>query len=171
MLQENIIEGTINVDPKHHSYFTSKRAAVLRDIAEEFGGVSISMPREPNSSVVTLKGAADCVEGAKKRIKEIADDLESMVTIECEIAQKHHRSVMGPRGRNVQEVTTRNNVQIKFPERSVPNGNVEEPAENGDVSPRPSSDIILIKGKLENAEQAKRELLVIVTNDHILHCS
>ena len=128
------------------------------------------MPREPNSPVVTLKGAADCVEGAKKRIKEIADDLESMVTIECEIAQKHHRSVMGPRGRNVQEVTSRNNVQIKFPDRAVPNGNVEEPAENGDVSPRPSSDIILIKGKQEDAEQAKRELLVIVTNDHILHC-
>jgi len=159
---DNIIEGTVNVDPKHHGYFTSKRASVLRDIAEEFGGVSISMPREPNSPVVTLKGAADCVEGAKKRIKEIADDLESMVTIECEIAQKHHRSVMGPRGRNVQEVTSRNNVQIKFPDRAVPNGNVEEPAENGDVSPRPSSDIILIKGKQEDAEQAKRELLEFV---------
>lgn len=162
MLQDNIIEDTVDIDPKHHSHFTSKRAAVLRDITEEFGGVSISMPREPNSSVVTLKGAADCVDGAKKRMQEIASDLESMVTIECEIAQKHHRSVMGPRGRNVQEVTARNNVQIKFPERSVPNGNVDENAENGDVSPRPSSDIILIKGKQEDAEKAKIELLVII---------
>ena len=133
---------------------------MLREIAEEFGGVSISMPREPNSSVVTLKGAADCVEGAKKRMLEIADDLESMITIECEILQKHHRAVMGTRGRNVQEITARNNVQIKFPERSVPNGNVDENAENGDVSPRPASDIILITGKQENAEKAKMELLV-----------
>ena len=150
----------MDVDPKYHLHFTSKRAAVLRDIAEEFGGVSISMPREPNSSRVTLKGASDCVEGAKKRMKEITDELEAMVTIECEIPQKHHRAVMGQRGRNVQEITGRNNVQIKFPERSVPNGNADENAVNGDVSPRPASDIILITGKQENAEKAKEELLV-----------
>lgn len=147
---------------------------MLREIAEEFGGVSINMPREPNSSRVTLKGAADCVERAKKRMKEIETEMESMVTIECEIAQKHHRVVMGQRGRNVQEVTSRNNVQIKFPERSVPNGNADENAVNEDASPRPSSDIILITGKQENAEKAKEELLVsaltIVYSIFHTHC-
>ena len=142
---------------------------MLRDIAEEFGGVSISMPREANSSRVTLKGAADCVEGAKKKMKEIEEDLESMVTIECEIAQKHHRSVMGQRGKNVQDITSRNNVQIKFPDRSLANGNAEngEANENGDVSPRPMADIILITGKQENAEKAKEELLVCLTFNRI----
>lgn len=154
------MEDTVDIDPKHHSHFTSRRAAILREIAEEFGGVSISMPRESGSSRVTLKGAADCVEGAKKRMKEIEDDLDSMITIECEIPQKHHRSVMGQRGRNVQEITSRNSVQIKFPERAVPNGNADENAVNGDVSPRPGCDIIMITGKQENAEKAKQELLV-----------
>ena len=164
--QENVVEGTIDVERKHHSHFTAKRAAVLRDIAEEYGGVSISMPREPESTRVTLKGAADCVEGAKQRIMEIVEGLDAMVTIECEIPQKHHRSVMGNGGNNVKDVTTRNNVLIKFPQRPQSNGNADENAENGEkaedgeASPRSTSDIILITGTQENAEKAKEELLV-----------
>ena len=127
------------------------------------------MPREPESTRVTLKGAADCVEGAKQRIMEIVEELDAMVTIECEISQKHHRSVMGNGGSNVKDVTTRNNVLIKFPQRPQSNGNADEnaengekaeKAENGETSPRSPSDIILITGTKENAEKAKEELLV-----------
>ena len=49
---------------------------MLRQIADDFGGVSVSFPRSgQKSDQVTLKGAKDCVEGAKKRILEIVQDL------------------------------------------------------------------------------------------------
>lgn len=49
---------------------------MLRELAEEYGGVAVSFPRTgANSQRVTLKGAKDCVEAAKKRIQEIIEDL------------------------------------------------------------------------------------------------
>lgn len=44
---------------------------------------------------------------------------ESMVTIECIIPQRHHRTVMGARGCKVQGITAEFDVQIKFPDRVV----------------------------------------------------
>lgn len=54
-----------------------------------------------DSHHVSLKGSKECVELAKKRILEIVHDLESQVTIDCVIPQRHHRVVMGPRGSKV----------------------------------------------------------------------
>lgn len=68
----------MNVDPKHHRYFVARRGQVLRDIADEYGGVMVSFPRSgANSDKVALKGAKDCVEAAKKRMLEIIEDLVS----------------------------------------------------------------------------------------------
>lgn len=53
---------------------------------------------------VSLKGSKECVELAKKRILEIVHDLESQVTIDCVIPQRHHRVVMGPRGSKVSSI-------------------------------------------------------------------
>lgn len=64
------------VDPRHHRHFVIRRGQVLREIAEEYGGVMVSFPRSgTQSDRVTLKGAKDCVEAAKKRIQEIIEDL------------------------------------------------------------------------------------------------
>lgn len=64
------------VDPRHHRHFVIRRGQVLREIAEEYGGVMVSFPRSGSQSDrVTLKGAKDCVEAAKKRIQEIIEDL------------------------------------------------------------------------------------------------
>lgn len=77
-LQENVIEDTMSVDPKHHRYFVARRGQVLRDLADEYGGVMVSFPRTGSQSEkVTLKGAKECVEAAKKRMQEIVDDLVS----------------------------------------------------------------------------------------------
>ena len=68
----------MDIDPKHHRYFVARRGEVLSQIAEEFGGVTVSFPRNgSNSSKVTLKGAKDFVEGAKQRLLEIVNDLVS----------------------------------------------------------------------------------------------
>lgn len=68
----------MTVDPKHHRYFVSRRGQVLRDLADEYGGVMVSFPRTGTlSEKVTLKGAKECVEAAKKRMQEIIEDLVS----------------------------------------------------------------------------------------------
>lgn len=68
----------MSVDPKHHRYFVARRGQVLRDLADEYGGVMVSFPRTGSlSDKVTLKGAKDCVEAAKKRMQEIVEDLVS----------------------------------------------------------------------------------------------
>ena len=72
------MEAHIQVDPKFHRHFVIRRGEVLRQIADEYGGVAVSFPRSgTQSDKVTLKGAADCVEGAKKRILDIVEDLVS----------------------------------------------------------------------------------------------
>ncbi|GCB63993.1 hypothetical protein scyTo_0014709 [Scyliorhinus torazame] len=169
---DNVIEDAMTVDPKHHRYFVIRRGQVLREIADEYGGVMVSFPRTgTQSDKVTLKGAKDCVEAAKKRMQEIVEDLEAQVTIECVILQKFHRMVMGAKGLNVQQITKDHNVQIKFPEREenpAPEQHVHENGEtNGEVKevdltvPR-KNDIIIISGRKERCESARDALLALV---------
>ncbi|CAO2625527.1 Hdlbp [Lemmus lemmus] len=174
---DNVVEDYMLVDPKHHRHFVIRRGQVLREIAEEYGGVMVSFPRSgTQSDKVTLKGAKDCVEAAKKRIQEIIEDLEAQVTVECAIPQKFHRSVMGPKGSRIQQITRDYNVQIKFPDREENPVHSVEPSiqENGDEagegretketdpgSPR-RCDIIIISGRKEKCEAAKEALEALV---------
>ncbi|XP_010139037.1 PREDICTED: vigilin isoform X2 [Buceros rhinoceros silvestris] len=174
---DNVVEDSMVVDPKHHRHFVIRRGQVLREIADEYGGVMVSFPRSgTQSDKVTLKGAKDCVEAAKKRIQEIIEDLEAQVTIECTIPQKFHRSIMGPKGSRIQQITRDYGVQIKFPDREENPAPVAEPAvqENGEESGEgkdgkdadPSSpkkcDIIIISGRREKCEAAKEALQALV---------
>ena len=42
---------------------------------------------------------------------------EAQVTLDCVIPHKKHRSILGPKGSNVQAVTQEYNVTIKFPDK------------------------------------------------------
>lgn len=174
---DNIVEGEVNVDPKFHKHFVARRGEVLRQIGDDFGGVTVSFPRSGvKSDKVVIKGAKECVDGAKKRILEIVADLEAQVQIECEIPQMFHRTVMGARGANVQEITEGCNVQIKFPDRPMANqngaptdrGDGDHPVENGeqeqaeDPAVKHKNNIITITGKAEDCEKAKKLLLDLV---------
>ena len=120
-LQENTTESTMSVDPVHHKHFVQRRGAILRDLQDEYA-VSISFPKQgENSSRVVIKGSQQCIDEVKQRIQSIVEDLQAQVTIEVDIDQKHHRSLMGARGARVQELTRVHNVQIKFPERQEEN--------------------------------------------------
>ncbi|XP_044886096.1 vigilin isoform X3 [Mauremys mutica] len=174
---DNVVEDSMVVDPKHHRHFVIRRGQVLREIADEYGGVMVSFPRSgTQSDKVTLKGAKDCVEAAKKRILEIIEDLEAQVTIECTIPQKFHRSIMGPKGSRIQQITRDYGVQIKFPDREENPAPATEPAmqengeENGEgkeaketdpTSPK-KCDIIIISGRREKCEAAKEALQALV---------
>ncbi|XP_068599138.1 high density lipoprotein binding protein a isoform X1 [Brachionichthys hirsutus] len=173
---DNVIEDTMSVDPKHHRYFVARRGQVLRDLADEYGGVMVSFPRTgTQSEKVTLKGAKDCVEAAKKRMQEIVEDLDAQVTIECVIPQRFHRSIMGPKGSRIQQITRDHMVQIKFPEREDPqagppaeapvqengeaNGEMREPI---DPNAPKKCDVIVISGRKERCEAAVEALKALV---------
>ncbi|KAG8302743.1 hypothetical protein J6590_025018 [Homalodisca vitripennis] len=175
---DNVVEDDMQVDPKYHRHFVSRRGEILQRISEECGGVSISFPRAGvQSDRVVLKGAHECIQTAKQKIQEIVEDLESMVTIDCVIPQKFHRTIMGQRGAKVQDITYKFDVQIKFPERNFQEDytqsneyydgehaaeNGENNLMNGDANPVPSikaCDIIRITGKPENCEAAKQALI------------
>ena len=89
------------------------------------------------------------------------------MTVACSIAHEHHRSVLGTRGANVQEITVEHNVHIKFPERpgAPPPGEEQEAAadeadpEEGKPDPR---DVINVTGRKENCEAAIEALMVCV---------
>jgi len=153
---DNIVEATMTVDPKYHKHFVAKRGEVLRRIGDEFGGVVVSFPRNGvESDKVVLKGAKDCISAAIEKISETVKDLEDQITVDCEIKQSYHRTVMGAKGSKVQKITTDFKVQIKFPDKAVENG---EPVVNGDNS----CNIIKITGKKDNCEQASQALLELV---------
>lgn len=118
-LQDNTIESKMTVDTKHHKHFVSRRGEVLHRIMDEYN-INISFPRSgENSDKVTLKGPKEAIEAARIRIDQIVIELDSMVTIDCVISQRHHRTVMGAKGYKVQGITSSFDVQIKFPDREI----------------------------------------------------
>nr|CAB3252263.1 vigilin [Phallusia mammillata] len=159
---ENITEIEMNIDQKLHKNFVARRGMLLRDVSDEFGGVTISFPRmDQESEVVKIKGPSECVEGAKKKLEEMVDDMENQVTIECEIDEKYHRTVIGQKGKNVQAVTSKYNVQVKFPERGnngPQNGEDQAPVENGVAGTK----MILITGHKNRCQEAKEALIALV---------
>jgi polyribonucleotide nucleotidyltransferase len=175
---DNIVEDTMTVDPKHHRYFVARRGEVLRKIGDEFGGVVVSFPRNGVAGdKVSLKGAKNCIEGAMARIEEIVQDLVEQVTIDCEIEQSFHRTVMGAKGSKVQKITQEFGVQIKFPDKAIENGG-PIPEERKDVQERKDGEegqerkggqerssnpnIIRITGKKAACEGASQALLELV---------
>jgi len=162
---DNIVEDSMTVDPKHHRHFVARRGEVLRKIGDEFGGVVVSFPRSGVASdKVNLKGAKDCINAAKARIEEIVLDLEDMVTVDCEIEQQHHRTVMGAKGSKVQKVTTDFNVQIKFPDKAGENGGemTNGGGGYGQLARSSNPNIIRVHGKKADCEAACEALTQLV---------
>jgi len=161
----NITESDVSVDPKYHRHFVARRAQVLNDISDEFGGVNISLPKDLTSPIISLKGAKECVEGAKKRLLEIVAELEAMTEIKCIIPQIHHRSLLGNKGKNIQELTAKFNIQIKFPERKKQEEG-EAPVEEAPPAPLEGednkNDTIVISGNRDRCEEAKNALMALV---------
>lgn len=50
---DNITEGEVLVDPKHHKHFVARRGEVLRRISDDYGGVLISFPRQGMETLYT----------------------------------------------------------------------------------------------------------------------
>lgn len=188
---DKIVEDTVLIEHRYHSHFIAKRGNFLRLLADEFGGVSVSFPRasDKENCTVLLKGAKECVEGAKKKMLDEVARLKSLVTVELVVDQVHHRNLMGSRGNNVKAVQAAHDVHIKFPERRPAN----EPKINGEHAPiepvngdahsddtssvvsdtstpkRRRNDVILISGRSEDCEAAKKALLALIPVEVEVH--
>uniref|UniRef100_A0AAZ3RVV6 Vigilin n=1 Tax=Oncorhynchus tshawytscha TaxID=74940 RepID=A0AAZ3RVV6_ONCTS len=165
---DDVVEDSMVVETRHHRYFVCRRGQVLRELAEEYGGVAVSFPRTgTHSDRITLKGAKDCVEAAKRRIQEIIEDLEAQVSVEVAVPQRYHRAVMGPKGVRIQQITRDYEVQVKFPERDD-NNTAGQPRQSGNEwNPEAEfvlrkCDVITISGRTEKCELAKIALLALV---------
>uniref|UniRef100_A0A8C7FU15 Vigilin n=1 Tax=Oncorhynchus kisutch TaxID=8019 RepID=A0A8C7FU15_ONCKI len=165
---DDVVEDSMVVETRHHRYFVCRRGQVLRELAEEYGGVAVSFPRTgTHSDRITLKGAKDCVEAAKRRIQEIIEDLEAQVSVEVAVPQRYHRAVMGPKGVRIQQITRDYEVQVKFPERDD-NNTAGQPRQSGNEWKYCAEfvlrkcDVITISGRTEKCELAKIALLALV---------
>ncbi|XP_067881474.1 vigilin-like [Heterodontus francisci] len=155
---DQVVEEQMTIAPCHHRHFVCRRGQVLRELAEEYGGVTVSFPRTGvKSDLVTLKGAKECVEAARRRIEEIVQDMDSQVSMECLIPQKYHRHLMGPKGTRVQQLSREHSVQIKFPERPpIGSGSTEQStATTGEAGADSEGedrkqDTIILSGREEN---------------------
>jgi len=100
-----------------------------------------------------LKGAKNCVDAAKGRIAEIVTNLQNQITLEVEIDQQHHRTIMGARGANLQRICAEHDVQIKIPERQQPGA-----TDNGNGG----NNIIRVTGNKDKCEAAAEALRALV---------
>lgn len=177
---DKIVEDTVEVPNKHHAHFVVRKGAVLRQIQDEFGGVNISFPgrADTQNSKVVIKGAKECVAGAKAKILQEVARLESLITLEVEIDSQHHRSIMGMKGNNVKKIQSEHNVEIKFPERRTANGTVNgkigdstpvngvgddtESVSSGGAPSGQRKDIIVLVGTPDECESVKKALLALI---------
>jgi len=172
IIEELMAVDQINfeVDQKYHRHFVARRGQILKDLAEEFGGVMVSFPRPGvDSTMVTIKGPKECVHGAKAKILEMVAELDAQVTVNCVIPQKFHRIIMGPKGSKVQSITEEFGVQIKFPDRVDPeangvNNNDENKAEAGGEGEAAAvvESAITITGPQEKCDAAYAALMALV---------
>ncbi|NWQ82481.1 VIGLN protein, partial [Columbina picui] len=153
---DNVVEDSMVVDPKHHRHFVIRRGQVLREIADEYGGVMVSFPRSgTQSDKVTLKGAKDCVEAAKKRIQEIIEDL---------VCHRKAVSSIFCCFRTRRELCAFNMRLSVFPavQENGEEGGEGKDGKDVDPSSPKKCDIIIISGRREKCEAAKEALQALV---------
>eukprot|EP00047_Mylnosiga_fluctuans_P012927 m.28404 g.28404 ORF g.28404 m.28404 type:complete len:1218 (+) comp4552_c0_seq1:132-3785(+) len=119
---ENTIEGSVSVDSAFYKEFTANRGRFLRELAEEFGGVSVNLPRADSegkyaSDVVALKGSKEDVPRAIEKIKQFVEDVKNRVTLEVQVPGNTIPAIMGAGGANINQLCSEHNVSIKLPER------------------------------------------------------
>lgn len=165
---DKIIESEVRIDPKFHHLFVARRAAVCKQLYEDYGGVNVSFPPiSENSDRIVLKGSKECVEAVKARIQEIVADYEAQMTLEVEIESFHHRSLLGPKNK-VNQIQAEFDVKIKFPARPARpdqaggDAQIKTEAEPLSEEAVKAQNTVLITGRKENCEKAREALLALV---------
>ncbi|KAL6041523.1 hypothetical protein STEG23_029411 [Scotinomys teguina] len=169
------VEDYIIINSKFHRYFVMKRRQLLREMAEEYGGVVITFSYAGKQSTkVTMRGAKACVEAAKKHIQDVFQPLGSHVTTQYVIPQKFQPFLMGPMFSRIQQIARDYKVQIKFPHIEKPGigmdlGMQEKGKKKWRRTPKDlasnssmKSDTIIISGQVENCKPATEALASLI---------
>ncbi|GFT12151.1 vigilin [Nephila pilipes] len=112
MAMKDTTETTTEIDPKRHRYFVTSGAEVLKQVTNDYEGVTVSFPEiGSNSSKLVLKGTTDFFESANF---------------------EHHLTLLGTRGSKVQNIERLFNVTVKFPDR-IKSEDADKVTMKGDV--------------------------------------
>ncbi|XP_050997788.1 vigilin-like [Acomys russatus] len=172
---ENVVEDSILISRRFHHYFVMRKGQLLREMAEEYGGVIITFSYAGKENTkVTLKGAKPCVEAAKKHIRVIFEPLGSQVTTRYVIPQMFQPFIMGPISSRIQQIARDYKVQIKFPDIEKPALHMDQDIQekgkekwkmSGNDLASDSSrkcDTIYISGQVENCKAATEALASLI---------
>ncbi|XP_055475155.1 vigilin-like [Psammomys obesus] len=172
---ENEVEDSIRINHRFHHYFVMRRDQLLREMAEEYGGVVITFSYAGKQNTkVTMKGAKPCVEAAKKHIQEIFEPFDSQVTTQYVIPQEFQPFIMSWISSRVQQISRDFKVQIKLPDIGKPvlnmyQGIQEKGKEKWGRSTREfasnisrKNDTIFISGQMENCKAATEALASLI---------
>lgn len=161
---ENVTELEMRVDPKYHHLFVAKRAAVCKQLSDEYGGVNISFPPQSDKTNdrIVLKGSKECLDAVKQRILEMIEDYDAQETIEVEIDAQHHRQLLSRPNNKINALQQEFDVKIKFPAKPNRQQQEEKSAEPNEENVDNRANIVTITGRRENCEKAKKELMALI---------
>uniref|UniRef100_A0A1I7SWA4 Vigilin n=2 Tax=Bursaphelenchus xylophilus TaxID=6326 RepID=A0A1I7SWA4_BURXY len=156
---EETFKTSVDVEPKWHKHFVLRGAEVIREIQDQFGGVVISFPRQDSGeSKVHIKGPKASIDQARKKIEEIVADLEAQITVNLEISEEHHRSLVP----HANAIRQKHNVRLNFPPRGTSNEGAE-PVDG--ILP---ANLVTLSGLPSNIEAAKAELVELIPVTEVL---
>ncbi|KAG7196056.1 uncharacterized protein KQ657_000065 [Scheffersomyces spartinae] len=155
--QENLIEKTINVDPKHFRALIGTGGQTRREIIENAGGAHLSGPKfnrlinfpaeGSGSDEITVVGDKKIVDKVIEQITKIVEEREAVITEGIEIAKERHGLIIGPAGSVRHALENEFNVRIRVPQQAS------------------SSNIIDVTGLPERIEKLRAKLLELTKDE------
>lgn len=149
-LRESNYQVKVPIFKQFHKYVVGKGGSTIRKIRSETD-TKIELPESGSESdVITITGKKENVEQAQKRVQQIQSEMADVVSVDIQIPQKIHNTMIGAGGKLIQSVMDDcGGVSIKFP-----------PAEN-------NSDKVTIRGPKDDVEKAKKMLLDMANEKQI----
>ncbi|KAI1301388.1 Vigilin [Halotydeus destructor] len=110
----------VQIAQKHHRYFVAKKRWALNQTLKGLGPVVVSFPSiTTTSDLVKLDGPKVCVEKARERMLRKVEELNSVVTIEFFLEERHRRAALNfTICTAFKQFLIKHEVDIKFPENS-----------------------------------------------------
>jgi dihydroxyacetone kinase-like predicted kinase len=93
---DNIVEVEMQVAQKHHKHFVQRRGQVR----DQFGARVIFPQRDSDddAETITIIGKKEKTEAAKEHLQKLIKELDNIVEVEMQVAQKHHKHFVQRRG-------------------------------------------------------------------------
>ncbi|XP_049728095.1 vigilin-like [Elephas maximus indicus] len=145
----NISETEISIPSDLHIALIDPKSCLIGSIVEECGGICMHFPKD-NSGLqrVIIKGPAQSVEKAKKKLLQLAEEKESKsYAVVLQVKPQYHKFLMSKNGGNVPKICDETGAHIVFP---LPEDENQE--------------LITITGIEEAVKDAQKELEALIQN-------